>query len=229
MSTVRDLVSKVRSSFKMISSDNTISDRFIADELRTTNIKFVVQRLDTRQGWNDPNLYTYFNCIPMQDVPVTECCDIQIDCKISRSINKLPKIVGTKFNLAIEGVWSIDNPTKYTTRFKEGNPNRYTNSLKLGKKVQEKFFWFRNGFLYLSSPGIEQAAISAFTDQFIDPDEYSCSSDSIKCKKNPLDLEFKTLKGLEEDVILTVSQKLLSTYFNVNKDRTSDNIDEQSK
>lgn len=229
MSIVRESVSKVRSSFKMVSSDNTISDRFIADELRTTNIKFVVQRLDTRQGWNDPNLYTHFTCIPMQDVPIAECCDVQIDCQISRSINKLPKIVGTKYNLAIEGVWSINNPTKYTKRFKEANPNRYTNSLKLKKRVEDKFFWFRNGYLYLSTPGIELASFSAFTEQFVDPEEYSCSSETIKCKKNPLDLEFKTLKGLEEDVVLAVSQKLLSTYFNINKDRTSDNIDEQSR
>jgi hypothetical protein len=229
MSTVRDLVSKIRSSFKMISSDNTISDRLIAEEVRTTNIKFVVQRLDTRQGWNDPNLYTYFTCIPMQDVPIAECCDIQIDCKISRSINKLPKIVGTKFNLAIEGVWSIDNPTKNTTRFKEANPNRYTNSLKLRKKVEDKFFWFRNGYLYLSQSGIELSSFSAFTEQFVDPDEYSCSANKTECKKNPLDLEFKTLKGIEEDVVNAVSQKLLSTYFNVNEDKTSDNIDEQSR
>jgi hypothetical protein len=165
----------------------------------------------------------------MQDVPITECCDVQINCNISRSVNKLPKIIGTKFNLAIEGVWSVDNPTKYTTRFKEGNPNRYTNSLKLGKKVQDKFFWFRNEYLYLSQPGIELASMAAFTEQFVDSDEYSCSANQIKCKKNPLDLEFKTLKGLEEDVSLAVSQKLLSTYFNVNKDKTSDNIDEQSR
>jgi hypothetical protein len=229
MSTVRDLVSKVRSSFRMLSSDNTISDRFIAEELRTTNIKFVVQRLDTRQGWNDPNLFTLFSCIPMQDVPITECCDVQIDCKLSRSVNKLPKIVGTKYNLALEGVWSVDNPTKNTTRFKEGTANRYTNSLKLGKRVEDKFFWFRNGYLYLSKPGIELAACSAFTEQFVDPEEYSCSAAEIKCKTNPLELEFKTLKGLEEDVVLTVSQKLISTYFNVNKDRISDNIDEQSR
>lgn len=229
MSTVRDLVSKVRSSFRMVSSDNTISDRFIAEELRTTNIKFVVQRLDTRQGWTDPNIWTVFDCIPMKDVPVTECCDVRVNCNISRSVDKLPKIIGTKFNLAIEGVWSVDKYTKGTTRFKESTANRFTNSLKLGNKVQNTFFWFKNGYLYLSVPGIELSSISAFTEQYIDPEEFACSSNSNKCKTNPLDLEFKTLKGLEEDVVLTVSQKLLSTYFNVNKDRTSDNIDEQSR
>jgi hypothetical protein len=229
MSTVRQLVSDVRSEFKIISSDATISDRVIAEALRKVNIKYVVQRLDTRQGWTDPNLFTIFDCIPMQDVPITECCDVQINCKISRSVNKLPKIIGTKFNLAIEGVWSVDNPTKNTTRFKEGTANRYTNSLKLKKRTEDKFFWFKNGYLYLSVPSIELASLSAFTEQFVDPSEYSCTSDLIECKTNPLDLEFKTLKGLEEDVVLTVSQKLLSTYFNVNKDRTSDNIDEQSR
>jgi len=229
MSTVRDLVSKVRSSFKMVSKDNTISDRFIAEDLRTTNIKYVVQRLDTRQGWTDPNLWTVFDCIPMEDIPVTECCDVNIDCQISRSTEKLPKIIGTKYNLAIEGVWSVNKFTKSTTRFKEGTANRYSNALRLKNKVKHKFFWFKNGYLYLSEPGIELASLAGFTEQYVDPTEYSCSADTIKCKINPLDLEFKTLKGLEEDVVLAVSQKLLSTYFNVNKDRNSNNIDEQSR
>jgi hypothetical protein len=213
----------------MISADNTISDRMIAEALRKLNITYVVQRLDTRQGWADPNLWTTFDCIPMKDVPVTECCDVRSECNISRSTNKLPRIVGTKFNLAIEGVWGVNRYSKGTIRFKETTSNRYTNSLKLGKRVTDNFFWFKNEYLYLSKEGIELASLSGFTEQFVDPNEYSCSSEEIKCKLNPLDLEFKTLKGLEGLVVSGVTQQLLETYFNVPKDKTSDNIDGQSK
>lgn len=225
MSLVRNLVSQVRSSPKLISADTIISDRVILDLLRTGNIKFVVQRLDTRQGWTDPNLFSLFSCIPLKDVPIAECCDVELDCKISRSVNKLPKIIGTKFNLAIQGVWGINRKS----RFIESNPNRYANSVKLNNKKEYKFFWILNDYLYLSKSGIELASMSAFTEQFVDPSLYSCDADKSKCPINPLDLEFKTLKGLEDDVVTYTTQKIFERYFNANVDKTTNNIDEQSR
>lgn len=225
MSTCRVVVSQIRSNPKLTSSDVMITDRAILNMARTANIKFVVQRLDARQGWTDPNLFSPFSCIPMKDVPVAECCDVQIDCKLSRSVNKIPKIVGTKFNLAIEGVWSINRKN----RFIESNPNRYANSLKLNNKREYKFFWILNDYLYLSKPGIELATMSAFTEQFVDTTSYSCEANKSKCPINPLDLEFKTLKGLEDDVIGYVTDEILRVHYGVHGDRTVNNIDEQSR
>jgi len=225
MSTVRNLVSQVRSSPKLISADTIISDRVILDLLRTGNIKFVVQRLDTRQGWTDPNLFSLFSCIPLKDVPIAECCDVELDCKISRSVNKLPKIVGTKFNLAVQGVWGINRKS----RFIESNPNRYANSVKLNNKKEHKSFWILNDYLYLSKSGIELASMSAFTEQFVDPSLYSCDADKSKCPINPLDLEFKTLKGLEDDVVTYTTQKILERYYQIPVDKSTNNIDEQSR
>lgn len=225
MSIVRNLVSTVRASLKQLSSDTIISDRLILEILRTTNIKFVVQRLDTRQSWTDPNAFTSLTCIPLKDVPIAECCDVELDCKISRSINKLPKIIGTKYNLAIQGVWGIDRKN----RFIESNPNRYANSVKLNNKKEYKFFWILNDYLYLSKSGIELASMSAFTEQFVDPSLYSCDADKSKCPINPLDLEFKTLKGLEDDVVTYTTQKILERYYQLPIDKSTNNIDEQSR
>lgn len=209
MKTLRQYVSDVRSAFKKHSDDVDLSDRFIASELIKTNLKLVTQALDKRVGWNSPNLFTTLPCIPLEEVPLTECCNIVTDCKVARSVNKLPSIVDSKFSLAIQGVWSVDKKMKY----KETTPDRYSNYLDLPQKNKnEKFFWTLNDYLYISDPLLEMASLSAFFTDPVDPAQYSCDAEEGICPANPLDLEFKTLSNKGDDISTIVYKKILETF-----------------
>lgn len=208
MKTLRQFVSDVRGAFKKHSDDVDLSDRFIASELMKTNLKLVNQSLNKRVGWNSPNLFTTLSCIPMEEVPLAECCSIVTDCKVARSIEKLPSIADSKFAQVIQGVWSIDKKMKY----KETSPDRYSNYLDLpNKNKNEKFFWTLNDYLYVSDPNLEMVSMAAFFTGPVDAAQYSCDADDGICPTNPLDMEFKTLPFIEDDIATIVYKKLLET------------------
>ncbi len=217
--TIRSYISDVRVALKLISSDDIASDRYIASELQKQSVKLVHQQLQKRVGWNDPNLFTPLNCIPMEDVDLVECCDYKGDCKVSKSTITIPQIVSANNSLVIQGVWSIDKKQ----RFKEINPNRYANWLNMKyKNKEDKFFWIQNEHIYCSDPSIERLSLSAFFLDSINPHTYSCESSKNDCSTNPLDLELKTIPKLAEDIVTLTYKKLMETYQRVKEDKTED-------
>lgn len=223
MKTIRDYVSDVRSSFKLVSNDDLISDRYIANELMRTNVKLVMQQLKKRSGLNSPTLFTTLKCIELEEVPLSECCEYQGECTVSKSKRRLPRIVSAKNNLVVQGVWSPDKRYQY----KETNPNRYANYLKLGYKKESKFFWMQDGYLYISDPMIQYITISAFFWDPVDPVLHDCTaSNTTVCPSNPLDLEFKTIPEIGDDVISIVYQKILTTYKQSSQDPQDDDVAE---
>lgn len=220
---VYQYIADVRSAFKILANDDLLSDRYIASELIKTNLKLVNQQLNKRIGWNSPNLFTTLPCIPMKEVSITECCDVSIDCTISRSVNPLPAIADSKFSLVVQGVWSVDKRFRY----KETSANRYANYLSLNKKNKnERFFWILDNYLYLSDPMIDIVAISAFFPEPIDPVIFSCDQPNNYCPPNPLELEFKTLPFLKDDIVNITYKKILETYKRSIPDQEPDNIDD---
>ena len=215
MNTLRQYVSDVRSAFKQHSPDVDLSDRQIANELVRTNLKLVNQSLNKRIGWNSPNLFTALPCIPMMEVPLVECCDISSECNIARSVKKLPSIADSKFSLVVQGVWSVNKRAKY----KEINPDRYSNYLDLAlKNPNEKFFWVLDNYLYITDPSLEMASMSAFFAEPMDFTQYSCDAKERACPTNPLDMDFKTLPFLKDDIVTITYKKLLETFLRVKAD-----------
>lgn len=221
MNTLRDYVSSVRAAFRLVSSDDIISDRYIANEILNVNRQFVMQQIDKRVGINSPTLFTMLKCIPLTEVPLSECCEYDGECTVARSVKRIPTIVSGKQTLVVQGVWDLER--KY--KFKETNPNRYSNSLKMGLTKSSNYFWVMDGYLYVSNPNIEVVSISAFFHDLVDPDTYSCSSVS-SCPTNPLDLEIKTLSKLMNPVINEVYQKILATYKQSKEDPQDNDINE---
>lgn len=160
-------------------------------------------------------MFTTLPCIPMMEVPLVECCDISSECNISRSVQKLPSIADSKFSLVVQGVWSVDKRARY----KETTANRYANYLELTlKNFNEKFFWILNDYLYVTDPSLEAVSLAAFFAEPIDASQYACDAKDRICPMNPLDLEFKTLPFLKDDIVTIVYKKLLETFLRVHPD-----------
>jgi hypothetical protein len=227
MSTVRDNISRVRSLEKLLSADNSITDRVIMRELKSKAIFYIRRETDKRRLWQTSTIFSNIPCLEMKEVPMAECCEYVSNCTISRSKHKLPKISEGIFGLLVHGVFSVDGGKK----LKETTISRYANLLKLGLP-NDVYYWFYNQYLYVSAPSVKLINIWAYFEEDIADDLLypPCPCANAPKKNpclNPLDLEFKCPGYLEDVVVKDTVKTLMETYFRVAVDHTSDSKDDQ--
>jgi len=234
MSTLRKLVSDVRSMHKLLSTDSLITDRAIASEIKNNALLLIKRETNLRKLWATSTLFTTLPCLEMVEVPISECCEYVDPCTIGRSRFKLPRITEGNYQYLIQGVYSINAMGGTGTKFKEITINRYVNLLKLPIIKNEHYYWIMNDYLYISNPLMKAIRMAALFEEDV-PNELmypgcDCGSPEVSnddwCK-NPLDKESYVPGYLEKQILELTSQKLLSTYFRINDDKTSDNKDDQ--
>lgn len=237
MATLRKLVSDVRGMHKLISTDNLITDRVIASEIKNNTFLLVKRETNLRKLWATDTLFTTIPCLEMVEVPISECCNYVDECTVSRSRYKLPRMSEGNYQYLIQGVYSINAMGGQGTRFKEITINRYLNLLKLPIIKNQTYYWIANGgYLYISNPNLRSVRMSAFFEEDV-PNEImypECGCGAVPdvptedyCM-NPLDKEYGLPGYLEKQVLELTSQKLLSTYFSIKNDMTDNNIDGQA-
>lgn len=234
MSTLRKLVSDVRSMHKLLSTDNLITDRAIASEVKNSSLLLIKRETNLRKLWATDTLFTTIPCLEMVEVPISECCDFADPCTIARSKYKLPTIAEGNYQYIIQGVYSINAMSGRGTKFKEITINRYVNLLKLPIIKKETYYWIMNGYLYVSNPLLQTVRISALFETDVPNEimfpECDCGikyTDEEWCK-NPLDKPYAVPGYLEKQVLELTSQKLLNTYFRIKTDMTQDGVDGQA-
>lgn len=223
--TIREAVSKVRSLNKLLSQDNTISDRAIMYEIESVSSLLIKRETDARKLWESDSIFTTVKCLKMIEVPITDCCSYTSPCTISRSVCKIPKIGEGIYNLLVLPVTTIDGKLQ----FSEGSANRYTNLLDLGLRGKKNMmFWLQNGYLYVSEKvkAVNLTAYFPSGENLIEDVKCTCESkESILnslCPKNPLDKEWKVPEYLSDNVITMVHEKFNKIYFRHINDPQSD-------
>ena len=220
---------------KLLSSDNLITDRAIASEIKNNAVLLIKRETNLRKLWATGTLFTTIPCLEMVEVPLSECCEYVDPCTIARSKHKLPRISEGNYQYLIQGVYSINAMGGKGKKLKEITINRYINLLKLPIIKKEEYYWIMNDYLYINNPLLQSIRISAFFEEDVPNEimypECGCGSpeytDEDYCM-NPLDKEYGLPGYLEKQVLELTSQKLLSTYFSIKTDLTSDNIDGQA-
>lgn len=235
MATARKLISDIRSSHKILSTDSLITDRAILSEIRNNTLLLVKRETNLRKLWATDTLYTTIPCLEMMEVPLSECCAYADDCSIARTKFKLPRISEGNYQYVIQGVYSINALGGKGLKIKESTVNRYINTLKLPIIKREAYFWINDGYLYITNPNITAVRISAFFEEEVPNEimysECNCGSpihSNEELCKNPLDKEFALPGYLESQVLDLTSKKLLSTYFQIKTDQSQEGIDGQA-
>ena len=233
MATLRKLVSDVRSMHKLLSTDNLITDRVVASEIKNNTQLLLKRETNLRRLWATDTIFTTIPCLEMVQVPISECCDYVDPCNVSRTRFKLPRISEGNYQYLIQGVWSINAMGGQGTRFKEVTINRYMNLLSLPLIKNQPYYWIVDGYLYVSNPLLKAVRIAAFFEEDV-PNEIMfsecCCTNGVNLDEycmNPLDKNYGCPGYLEKQVLELTSQKLLQTYFRINDDKTSDNKDDQ--
>lgn len=235
MSTLRKLVSDVRSMHKLLSSDSLITDRAIASEIKNNAQLLIKRETNLRKLWATSTLFTTIPCLEMIEVPISECCDYVDSCTVARSKHKLPRIGEGNYQYLIQGVYSINAMSGSGKKLKEITINRYVNLLKLPIIKNEEYYWVVNDYLYVSNPLLQAIRVAAFFEQDVPNEimfpECDCGTpqptDEEWCK-NPLDKPYGLPGYLESQVLQLTSQKLLSTYFTLKTDLTDNQLDGQA-
>jgi len=232
--TGRQLISQVRSLHKLLSSDASLTDRAILSEIRANSLLLIKREANLRKLWATDSIFTTIPCLEMVEVPISECCEYVDECTIARSKYKLPRISEGNYQYVIQGVYAINAMSGKGKKLKEITINRYMTLLRLPIIKKEEYFWIVDGYLYVTNPMVKSIRLVAFFEEDIPNDimypECGCGqnvTDEEWCK-NPLDKEFALPGYLQKQVLELTSQKLLSTYFNLKTDNTSDGLDEQS-
>lgn len=235
MSTLRQIVSNVRSTHRILSTDNMITDRAIASVIRDNSLLLVKRETNLRKLWATDTLFSTIPCLEMIEVPITECASYTDPITISRSRFKLPKIAEGNYNYVIQGVYSINVMGGTGKKLKEISINRYLNLLKLPSKKNEEYFWINDDYLYVTSSFVTMVRIAALFEQDIPtnilfPENCDCASPTVDLDdlcKNPLDRDFFLPGYLEKQVIDLTSKTLRETYFQLQQDVTNEGIDGQ--
>jgi hypothetical protein len=235
MSTLRKLVSDVRSMHKVLSTDSLITDRAIASEIKNNSLLLIKRETNLRKLWATDTLFTTISCLEMVEVPISECCDFVDPCTVARTKYKIPRIAEGNYQYIIQGVYSINAMSGRGTKFKEITVNRYVNLIKLPVIKRETYYWIMNDYLYVSNPLLQSIRISALFETDV-PNEMmfpECGCGGIEYTdeewcKNPLDKPYALPGYLEKQVLELTSQKMLNTYFRLKTDQTSEGVDGQA-
>jgi hypothetical protein len=234
MATLRNLISDVRSTHKILSTDSLITDRAIASEIKSNTVLLVKRETNLRKLWATDTIFSTIPCLELIEVPISECCGFVDDCTIARTKHKIPKITEGSYQYIIQGVYSINVLGGHGTKLKEISVNRYLNLLRLPVIKREVYYWISNDYLYVTNPDIKAVRLVAMFEEDIPNDlmypECCCGvfvSNEEYCM-NPLDKEYDLPGYLRKQVMDLTSQRLLQTYFNIKTDLTQDNIDGQA-
>jgi hypothetical protein len=234
MATLREHISTVRSSHKLLSTDGTLNDRSIASEIKIATFLLLKRETNLRKLWATDTLFTTIPCLDLEEVPISECCEYVDDCTIARTKYKIPRILEGNYQYLIQGVYSINALGGKGKKIKEITVNRYLNLLKLPIIKKEEYYWIVNDYLYVTNPMVKSIRLAAAFEEDIPNEimygECSCGT-NVSLDDfciNPLDKPFNLPGYLQKAVLDMVSQKLLSTYFRIKSDTTTDGIDGQA-
>jgi hypothetical protein len=235
MSTVRKLISDVRSMHKLLSTDSLITDRAIASEIKNNALLLIKRETNLRKLWATDTVFTTIPCLELIEVPISECCDFADPCTVARTKFQLPRIAEGNYQYIIQGVYSINAMSGRGTKIKEITINRYVNLIKLPIIKKQEYYWISNGYLYVSNPLLQAIRLVALFEEDVPneilyPDSCNCGlevSTEDWCM-NPLDKESPCPGYLEKQVLELTSQKLLQTYFALKTDMTEDGVDGQA-
>lgn len=228
------MVSDVRSTHKLLSTDSLITDRAIASEVNNNVLLLVKRETNLRKLWATDSIFTTIPCLEMVEVPISECCSYADECTIARSKDKIPKIAEGNYQYVIQGVYSINAMSGKGKKLKEITINRYINLLNLPIIKKEDYYWISNDYLYVTNSYIQAIRLVAMFENIV-PNTFlypeCCCGENFTTDNyctNPLDRPYVLPGYLKSQVLELTSKKLLSTYFNIKTDIAGEGIDGQS-
>lgn len=222
--TVREFISQVRNDLNSINIDDWIPGKYIHEKGKNIAALFIKREADNKALFKYPELWVTIPCVPLEEVPLIDCCNLDIpNCKtVMRSKEKLPKL----FN-ARSGSLITLYPLDYNTTYIQTDPREYNYITKREyKNPKNRYFWIENEYLILPDSMVESIKVyGMFQDKAAAlrlSGECGCEDDSDKCIRT-LDQEFVAPEHLRDDIVTNTVQKIAGVRKQIQPDTYPNN------
>lgn len=153
MQSVREVISEVRNDLRANSMDEWLPSKYIHSKLQGSASLFIKREADDRRLQRYPELWVVVECFEMEEVPLVECCNLDIpNCKtVMRSKKKLPSLYSTRYGYCLN-ISSVD----YDRDYFPTTPKEY--KYIMNREYQDKskrYFWIENGHLIIPGSMVE--------------------------------------------------------------------------
>lgn len=200
VTTVGDVISRVRTQVKGLRQDPLLTDRVIYTFIKKHS-GWLLKREDSgNRLMNFMSIIQSLDFVELVEVDKIEACctGLSSDCKIRRTKNKLPEFMQGYNGPLIREVTSIDN----SEHLQPTNPTTYVtfSKSKNFKYNTTKYFWYINNYLYFPNLDWDAVRIEGIFEGNIS--QYNCDKDA-KCTQmsdQPLSIPEYLLGELESNV-----------------------------
>jgi hypothetical protein len=207
MTTIGEVISRVRNTLKAVKEDAFLTDRTIYSSL-LKYAKTLVKREDNQfRLMKISSIFQVLPYIELIDVDKVEagCVGIYSGCYFKRSKEKLPTILDGMFGPIIRTTSSIDG----TIEMFRTDPGTWVSMTKTTtfKYNKNRYFWYLNGYIYC--PNIDWEAIRM--EAIFEGQVESCDSDDCLIKQDqPFALPEYLFSEVEQFVIkeLTLTMQI---------------------
>lgn len=186
MATLKEINYNIRNLIRggILSDDERIAERQVDFIIHSVRALFIRQAADKYQYISASSYQTI--CLDLTIVDKSDCPEIQTDCFILRSTDKLPNLIRSNRGLLYQEISAIDGSISFpliaTSRSKWRSFNKFT--------ATSKVAFIKNGYLYILNDILqEKASISGIFENPIEAsntsscsqstDEYPLSSDMV--------------------------------------------------
>lgn len=223
----KDFVSRVVNGIKAISKDAHISKRYILG-IGKAKAKFLMsQKLDELSLFKEDQIISTVNCFRLTKQDIVSCDIVEFRrCKnLMKSVKKIPETIFGKVGAGILSVTNIDGTKLYTY----STPNAIINKSKrrYSDKVNQDFFYIRDGYLYLPDSTTELVNMTIFA---LDEAEVEEVSECKQCEgcTSAWDSKFICPDRFIDLVLRETVQEVASVYRTSVADENP-NMDENQK
>ena len=178
MATIAESVSRVRGILKGTNEDSFLTDRFVYSIISKYAKALMRREQMMAKLMQNEDLFSSLTFVELIDVDKieAECAPIKSNCTIKRTLKKLPKLFNGSKGPLIRRVYSIDqgfefHKTSPTTYISIANKTSF-------KYDKNKYYWFKNGYLYLPDTETEGIMVEALWEDVLSD---FCSTDEADC------------------------------------------------
>lgn len=207
MTTIGESISRIKNLFKSVSEDAFLTDRYVYSVIMKY-VHVLIRRQD-----NENKLMQYdglFEVLPYVelievDKIEADCAGLKTGCKIMRTCKKLPEVYKGSVGPIFRTISSIDGSHIAI----QTKPMLYTHMANTPnfKYNKNKYWWFKNGYLYF--PAIEWEAVS-IEGMFSEPTDGYCKEDGKDTDCTIMqDMSFNIPEYLFAEVEQMVEQEVL--------------------
>ena len=229
---VSEIIQRVQSLYSkgVHSNDTRLTSRHIYNKLLSVRSVMLLKKINSGDLISSFN-YQILPCIELIKASKQECaCITDINCKVSRSKYKIPKIILSSKNYMISSVTSLEGSINYSLTTWEAL--KYKQGQKYTMKKQD--FYLRDEYLFTTSLFKHTAKIITMTGLFENPYEASqypsFCEETEECNdcNSPLDLEFPISNDLIDDIIKISTEELVFQFAQMQEDKMNNSKDDNN-